>query len=591
MLASSFSPSLSRTPKDICVLESGALVGCERRATDGYEILTYNCGWNGINCPNNSYYTPQFIASIRALSDASAVTSTIVTPLSVNGNPKPLVSQIESVVNLAGYDFASFVADIAVAPASLYNAMPFSGVNSMNSLTIYGKYKNNVKPYDLANGKVNNAAIYLKGLEYINGKYIHGGTSGCLQLKDQEKCVPSQSDGNCVKAQIIESDTVDCEVFNKISTNPNYPNFRICNGSETGRVLQNILDLGGGISVYKCDNSVTCYDNNRKNNVEVCRVSTDLNNRLDPSKLLGPVINSGQHFTVKNSGTNPSAPDYFGYNPKTEVVRDKTSQELGLCIPLDVPKCPAISVATNTTGNATWPETAIGEEASGTCKADWIVNNSGKPLTRYCLSDAVNKKVAFENLPTDVGCVENKGIDFTYSINIPDNIPHSESYDTSTKVGKLTLGNGATNLQNTLRCATYEFNIADKNQLAYFDAGENSYVDDYLVVKINDSIGYNTPDYAVDGLRYNVSTMQCAVGTDIGNCRLIAARLPADSSSKFNHESFNVYGNLRDQGGNISVDKKFSLIDKLKNGQNKISVCVGVVGGGAIKFYMEYKLK
>ncbi|WP_341756180.1 MULTISPECIES: hypothetical protein [unclassified Candidatus Tisiphia] len=452
--------SFHRDPKSICVTEEEQLVGCEKRVTDDYQILTQECGVDPeVICPNNSYYTPQFVTSIRVLNkDGSIVdaTSTVVTPLSVHS---PDNQKTEEIINLAGYNFTSFMAYISNTPPAIYTAMPFSGEKSMNPSTIYGEYKNDKIPYDTKGSPITDV-VYLKGLEYINGKYIQGATHGCLQSKDTEKCIPGVNDTNCVLAKLLESDTVDCSMFKEKRTDPKYLNLRIRQKSDTNcNKTDSISGLNGGagITIYACDNSVYCYTNDRNAGVEVCKVSIDAKDRINPLPSLGNPINTGQHYTNafdKKKGTP-------NYNQKTEAIRDKTLQELGFCTPINVPKCEPISTPTDISGNATWKsdnpndsKTEIGHLALGTCKPGWVLIDPNKPLQRYCLSNVATKTVAFEALPEGVGCKESPSLRFEYTNNFKSNFPVENSYDFPTRTGTFVLGGphgSAADLTDTLR--------------------------------------------------------------------------------------------------------------------------------------------
>ncbi len=601
LVDTAFDPQLSRTPKDICVAEGSNLIGCEKRVTDGYKIVTYNCGQladSRLACNKSSvvdlYYAPQFIASVEVSDNPAYYTRTVVTPLSVNTIPKPPVGQTEAIINLAGYNFSSFMAYIN---SSQYIAMPFSGAKSINPLTIYGEYKNDVNPAETApydqNGKPNNDAVYLTGIEYVNGQYIQGATHSCLAFKDTDKkCIPSVNDANCVLVNLLESNIVDCKTLKNKSIDPQYLNLRICNKFDTNcKSKESMTGIGGGITIYQCDNSVICYRNNNHPDIEVCKISMDSGNRVTPNSIWDYAKNPDEHYT-----TNPTEPDYTNtdpdkindntpktsYDESKQAIRDKTSQELNLCNPIATPKCQAITnPSTSGSGNATWPETAIGKLALGTCPVGWSLIDSTKPLQRYCLSNAVNKIVEFEKLPAGVGCQENKGISFTYSINNPANIPHSETYDKSTKIGTLTLGDAKQGpLSLTLRCANYEFEIADLNQLEYFEIGENSLYDDYLSVKVNDNVVFAEPSNSSAG-QCSISKMSCKDGSTNGANGSCVLQAPCPTNIK----------NLPDQGRQISVASKFDIKSKLIKGKNKISVCLGVVGGGSLRLNMKYKMK
>ncbi|KAJ6645054.1 hypothetical protein Bhyg_00255 [Pseudolycoriella hygida] len=327
-------PPLSRDSKTICVIESGSLVGCTNRAAEGYVIKTYNCTVDqsklqelGVRCSsNNNYFTPEFIASLQVIDKGGQIidsTSTIVAPLSVNTTPTVKKGTTEKLINLAGLDFSSFMAFIP-DDRSEYIALPFSDKNSLNPLTRYGEYKDNKLPYDLDTGKSVEDAIYLRGLEYVNGQYIHGGTHGCLQPKNINKCVPGVENNNCVLTKLSETDIVDCTKFHEKAAS--YPSLRLCRKDE----------------IKKQQN---------------CKKLENIEGNKD--------LHGGR-------ATN--------YDPKTQAIRDKTSQELGLCTPYPLPKC-----AAEESGNATWPETTVGELATGTCKAGF---------TRHAYTSVISDVIA-----------------------------------------------------------------------------------------------------------------------------------------------------------------------------------------------------
>lgn len=619
-------PHLSRDPKSICVAEGDSLVGCEDRVTDGYQILTYQCeGFPGITCHNNSYYNPQFIASIRVSDDKGNIvdsTSTVITPLSAS-NPIPIANKTEEIINLAGFNFTSFMAYISNTPPTIYTAMPFSGKKSMNPLTIYGNYKDDKTPYDVK-GIPTTGVVYLKGLEYINGKYIQGATHGCLQLKDIDKCIPGVNNTNCVLAKLLESDTVDCSKFKTKSMQ--YLGLQICQDTHTGcNSAETIDDLKTkGITIYKCANSAYCYKNNRKPDVEVCKVSLDTNNRIDPSPSLGPTINTdGKYYTatfnkdgvlidkngafVDKDGIPVDKDDVIVNEngifvnkkngtlvyqdgtsiEKTAAIRDKTTQELGFCTSVPAPKCQAITTPTNDSGNATWasteigdPDTKIGDLALGTCKPSWVVIDPNKPLQRYCLSNIDTKTVTFEGLPDGVGCKENTGLNFKYTSDFKGDFPVKNSYDDATKVGTFifgapydSAGHSPAHLIDTLHCANYEFDIPNTNKLDYFTVGgTGSYYDDYIVIKVNNQLVHAGPTTS------EFNSMQCR---------------------DFNGDNCVVYIYKTYQGKFVKARDiyrstnlpQLDLMPRLRNGKNNLNICVGVVGGGVLNLTTKYQLK
>jgi hypothetical protein len=617
-LDTTLKPHLRRDPKSICVAEGGSLVGCEDRVTDGYQILTYQCeGFLGVTCHNNSYYNPQFIASIRVSDDKGNIvdsTSTVITPLSVT---QSIAGETEAIINLAGFNFTSFMAYISNTPPTIYTAMPFSSKRSINPLTIYGNYKDDKTPYDAKTGVPTTNAVYLKGLEYINGKYIQGATHGCLQLKDIDKCIPGVNNTNCVLARLLESDTVDCSKFNIKSIQ--YPGLQICQDTHTGCNSAEIIDdlKTKGITIYKCANSAYCYKNNRKPDVKVCKVSLDTNNRIDPSPLLGPTINTdGKYYTatfnkdgvlIKKNGAFVDKDGIpIGKNDvivnengifvnkkngtlvyqdgtsieKTAAVRDKTPQELGFCTPIPAPKCQAITTPTNDSGNATWSSPEIGDLALGTCKPGWVLIDPNKPLQRYCLSNIDTKTVAFEALPDGVGCKENAGLNFKYTSDFKNNFPIKNSYDDVTKVGTFVLGapydsagHSPAHLIDTLHCANYEFDIPNTNKLNYFTVGgTGSYYDDYIVIKVNNQLVHAGPTTS------EFNSMQCR-DYNGDNCVVYIY--------KTYQEKFVKAPDIYRSTNLLQLD----LMSHLRNGKNNLNICVGVVGGGVLNVTIKYQLK
>lgn len=574
-----------QSPADICVFESASLIACQARVDKGYSLVTYKCGEHaGLNCPNNTYYTPQFIASMQVRDDSSnilAETNTIVTPLSLTGSPNS--TAIEAIVTLAGYDFSSSVAYIPAippkSPADKYIAMPFSGPNSLNQSTIYGTYKNNETPYD-ATRQVNPNAVYLKYLEYINGKYIQGGTHACLMPKDFQHCIPmippsnsniptppQNTQINCTLAKLTESDTVDCQTFKDKSIL--YPNLGICQGDISSCTKKEVVAGNGkGITIYSCG-ITNCYTNNDKANTPVCVLSRDYQNRIDPAPDNGPILTDSQYYAVEyDENNNYIVHDASGsdrtYKLAIADVRDKTSQELNLCVPI-LGTCSAITTPSNDSGNATWPETDVGDLAKGTCRPNWITIDPNKPLERYCLSNFDSKTVAFEKLAPDVGCRESKGITIEApDSNFPENIDSSNQYDDASKIGSFTLNKEPQNngafpedviITQGLYHAVYEFEIDSViDDIEYFQIKKVAY-DDCVLIKINDQKVLSEPTDVND---FNLST--CNGGKDQGQVRFAT---------------------------NVPIDVK----SKLKQGKNTISFQLGVIGKGGLYYYMEYKMR
>lgn len=589
---------------NICVFENidNSLVGCVPRAQNSYNLATYECTtqYAGIICPNNTYYTPQFIASMQVRDDNNNIideTNTIVTPLSYTADPSS--TNTESVVTLAGYNYSSSVAFIPAIPPKNpedhYIAMPFSGSNSLSQLTIHGTYKDNQKPYD-SNGNVNPNAVYLKYLEYINGKYVQGGTHACLMPKNFQHCSPlppppcpigspppcnnTNNSGqiNCVLANLTNADTVDCSLFkSKFST---YPNLGLCSSTSGCSQAETISGPGQGITIYTCNvNNIpsNCYTNNDNPNTPVCVLSRDYQERINPPPNLGPILDATQYYIVYDNNNNPT------YNAAISDVRDKTWQELNLCSRIIVPTCAAVTTPSEADGNALWPETDIGDLAQGTCPVNWVAIDPEKPLQRYCLSNFDTKTVAFEPLGQNVGCRESKGLPIEIVNNTfpPSTIVPNTPYDPVTKIGDYYLNippvpnywnpndmvfgenDGskidATNEPGSSKLYTIIFKVtldAVISDIDYFQILDLWY-DDCVLVYVNDEKLLSNPISSVDSLN---DKNQCNNGNDQGKA-LQATNLPID------------------------------IKPYLKQGENTIIFQLRVMYGGGLYYHMQYKMR
>ncbi|HJD56178.1 MAG TPA: hypothetical protein LFW21_06130 [Rickettsia endosymbiont of Pyrocoelia pectoralis] len=589
--------------ENVCLFESGTLVSCVPRVNDSYSLAAYECSkqYLGITCPNNTYYTPQFIAAMQVTDDTGTITdetATLVTPLSLTADPDSFAT--ESIVMLAGYNHSSSVAFIPKTPPKhpddQYIAMPFSGPNALNQFTIHGVYKNNEKPYD-QNGKENPNAVYLKYLEYLNGKYVQGGTHACLMPKNFQHCSPipppsnpnipvnpnnEKKQQNCVLAKLNQTKTADCAAFkSKLST---YPNLSLCDSTSGCSQVETISGSGKGVTIYKCGIS-NCYVNNDNPNpnTPVCVLSRDYLNRENPLPSVGPILDDTQYYKVQfDASGNPS------YDTKNLEIRDKTWQELNLCARILVPVCNAVTSPQDIHGNAIWPETDIGELAQGTCPQNWVEIDLRKKLERYCISDFNNKNVAFEPLGKNVGCRESKGlpveiIDNTFPTQLV-NTP----YDKDTLIGDFIL--------NVLPEWSQQWGvIAFPNNLATFiDAsnepgGTKLYTITFKVTldAMMDDIEY----FKILDLWYDDCTLVYVNGT-----KLLSAPIPSidslDSPSQCN--------NGQDQGQAlqakvnnqpISTNNPIDIRPYLQQGENYIKFQLRVMYGGGLYYHMQYKMK
>ncbi|BBJ32242.1 hypothetical protein RAS_13510 [Rickettsia asiatica] len=606
-----------QNPNNICLFESDNLIDCVPRVNHSYSLAAYECAkqYAGITCTNNNsndaYYKPQFIASVQVREGNNIIdeTSTLVTPLSYAGPPPPNPTDTESIVMLAGYKYSSSVAFIPKDPPKdptedKYIAMPFSGENALNQLTIHGKYKDDKEPYD-SKGNPDLSAVYLKYLEYINGKYIQGGTHACLMPKNFQHCnpmpLPTLPDGspipgynndsiNCVLAKLNNNDTINCKDF-KNKYNVKYPNLGLCKKDTdlTNCTLEEtVLGPRRGITIYTCNiNNIPskCYTNNDKANTPICVLSRDYTDRIKPEPNIGPIlvpVDPSKYYTVTYTKGDENTPPEPTYKAETEEVRDKTWQELNLCAPILVPTCAKIpsteqAPSGNNHGNAEWPESDIGELAKGKCPTNWIVIDPSKPLERHCLSYLDRKVVEFEPLGQNVGCRESTGLPIKVDYNdFPSSQLPDTPYDPVTKIGDYILNKkpvpqgsimafpkdgafiDATNEPDNTILHTVEFKVtldAIIDDIEYFKVLDLWY-DDCTLIYVNGTKLLSLPTN-IDSLD---NKNQCNNGNDQGQA-LQARTLPID------------------------------IKPYLKQGENTIRFQLRVMFGGGLYFHMRYKMK
>ena len=95
-----------------------------------------------------------------------------------------------------------------------------------------------------------------------------------------------------------------------------------------------------------------------------------------------------------SSGSSSSSLGY-GYDQDLYALRDKTSFEQNLCTTIPQPTCPATNNYDADSGFASWPETPVGEVATGVCQPGL---NPVAPLKRRCVPNLQNKTFNFESL-------------------------------------------------------------------------------------------------------------------------------------------------------------------------------------------------
>lgn len=595
----------TQDPTDICVFESSSLAGCVPRVSDSYSLATYECEkqYSGITCPSNTYYTPQFVASMQVQDDKGNIidqTSTLVTPLSYAAPDDPKhPNATESIVTLAGYNYSSSVAFIPKDPPKYpddkYIAMPFSGPNALNQITIYGVYKDNIPPYD-NNGNPNPNAVYLKYLEYVNGKYVQGGTHTCLMPKNFQHCSPvppppSTTPGNpnnnqqinCVLAKLDQPNTVDCSVFkSKVAS---YANLSLCESTSGCSQVETLSGTGKGITIYSCANNSNCYINNDNPNTPVCVLTIDYLNRINPLSNLGSILDATQYYKVTfDSNSNPT------YDVKTSDVRDKTWRELNLCSPILAPVCSAITSPQAAHGNALWDETDIGDLSVGRCPLNWVeidpsldpypnLEPKGTSLKRYCLSNFDNKNIEFEPLNQNIGCRESKGLPIEIIDNNfpPSTIRPTTPYDPNTKIGNFYLNKEPKQLEN----GDWAFDSNDGSKIdATDEPGQTKLFTITFKLTLN-AIMTDIDYFKILDLWYDDCTL-----VYVNNQQVISA--PISTVDSLDNRAQCNNGN--DQGQAMQASVPIDIKSYLKQGENTIKFQLRVIGSGGLYYHMQYKM-
>lgn len=400
--SSDLDSSFYQEPNQICAVEGRTLIGCEIRQQPSKPVLS-----KSLRCPPNQptcttdYYEPQFRVTLKTGADS---TSAIIQPASI-ANADTSTSSI----NLAGYNFSSFVTD------ENYISQPFTVYHhSPTPSSIYGAYKNDANPLS------DNNAVYLNGLEYVNGSYIQGGKYACLNTDSLAHC-PSDTK-NCVLSYLSNAGVVNCtDLYAKIGQ---YTGLRLYNTQDfSGCVNQDSMmsKTGQSIIIQKCSTGGYAY----VNNTELCTVSNHPTQRKIPDA--GGPIDDNAYYDITSSydsTINPSLPPYDStitsslqqltpqknqdgtvqarlYDRNLFALRDKTPYESGLCVPIPQPVCKAITDTTpnKSNGNATWAEATVGTKSKGTCITGY---SPTKPnLERYCLSNFDTKTFGFEDVSAE----------------------------------------------------------------------------------------------------------------------------------------------------------------------------------------------
>lgn len=480
--------NITQEPYQICVFEGNVVIGCQERqplpkpkiydCTNPPQHISLQC--------QSTHYEPKFIASIKIDNNHSSV---IVEPLSLyNQNSN------RHQVNLGGYDFTSFVTD------KNYTTMPFSGSNSHSPSSIYGDYVVKSKydgyyasiPYGVNKDgefyQIPNVQ-YVKGLEYINGKYIRGGDYTCLQFDQREKCSPSHTK-NCILTKLTNPE-VDCnKLFNAIET---YRPLYKCEHVPAGNIdtiisyasyagldqpIETIkwalgffcntaesipyINKSGNLSIYDCPKWIFgydyCYDGN------ICEISNHPNDRYIPDPSFGEIIPDDKYYDLNNpSQVGEDNRLGFGkdYDTSIYALRDKTSIEMGLCVAVPPPdgQCDAM-----TENNINWSSANPGEYSIGQCIPGAYKNYSYVKFERLCIHDLSSGKAQLEDITELQTCTRTICPDVYYSKSGQE-ISQSEFDILKVKEGAIIFWKVDAGTTSSLRCmlTDKDINIVGKN--------------------------------------------------------------------------------------------------------------------------------
>ena len=367
--------SFNQEPKQFCVFDEDKVIGCKPRAP-APKITTYECGTDnitGLTCTSD-YYNPQFIAGYEAKYKTSTEaefetdsTYALIAPETVTSTP------LNSKINLAGDNFEPFVTD------DTFKAKPFSGPNSPEPNSIYGNYLDGALP--VVNGVPNPNAIYVDGIEYLNGKYHVGGKFACLIAKNYTRCPLDPT--ICVLTKLLNTDTVRCSEFSKKFNE--HQGIVLCTADQTSTCTQidSMVQIGGGlVPIRACDGengapAIKCYDGS----VDLCIVSNAPEDRVDPSPDLGRTLSDSQFFNTTSSALNGGIAG--SYDSDIHALRDKSTIERGFCVEVPSPgNCEEQTDFSEDNGFASWPSVAVGETSVGTCQPGFTAS---VPLERKCI--------------------------------------------------------------------------------------------------------------------------------------------------------------------------------------------------------------
>lgn len=285
-------------PDQICVYEiqdqSNTIIGCQPRAM-APKPKVRECS-AGI-C-TSSFLDPHMVVKLEV-------------PNSTGFDFTEAVAGIDDGVNLAGYDYQSYATDAA------FVKKPFSGSHAiLNGASIYGNYIGGAVPYTIDQAQSiipDSTAIYLNGLEYLNGEYQKGIKYLCLTGYKVDDCLSGETRQNCVLSKLLNTNVMQCTSFATILGK--YHGIEVCDINNTNLACNytNPKDIFNGnnnvkIKIIPCVSNATgatsyCYDYGSDNG-PLCKASENGVDRLIP-----PTTSD-----VLPNGSVPNI-DYYNYTP------------------------------------------------------------------------------------------------------------------------------------------------------------------------------------------------------------------------------------------------------------------------------------
>ena len=335
-------------PQQICayeIISSSAggtnyvAVGCNDRAVFPKPQL-FDCSTDSSLC-TSSFMNPAMIVALNV----PLVSGAVCDPTNPNSCDSTQGSVgITTSVNLAGSVYSSYATD------STFAKQPFSGSHViLNPQSIFGNYLYDAVPYDNA-GNINAAAVYLNGIEYLNGNYQVGAQQICLTGYAFDDCFSGNTRQNCVLAELLNSSVISCTTFNEITKT--YPGIALCNPNNTkANNTSTICDFnnpgdnyngnnGNIVNIINCATTLNmqgvtsvvnsnCYNytgpnQSVQNNQPLCQVSYDGTGRLVPPTNTDSVLPNGYYPNI----------DYYNYTPgisasATQSVPDVATNSKG----------------------------------------------------------------------------------------------------------------------------------------------------------------------------------------------------------------------------------------------------------------------